>query len=144
MKNNSQIHQTHQKDTNIKNTVDIFVYGTLKVGGYFADYFDGIRKKSVQAKVKGTLFRIVYGWFPGLILGGESEVTGELHTYSNAKEVLQVMDEIEGVREKLFKREIALVKLDTGEVREAVVYTFNQSTQGSEAVESGVWDIEED
>lgn len=125
-------------------TVDVFVYGTLKKGGYFSKSFDSVRERSVPSRIKGTLFNIGNGEFPGVVLNNENEVVGELHTYRERKDVLKLMDHIEGVEQKLFKREMTSVKLENNEIKEAIIYTFNQSTDDFEIIKDGVWKIEEE
>ena len=54
------------------NTVKVFVYGTLKQGGYFAKRFDKFRLSNKLGKTKGTMFN-VFNSYPGLVLTGNTE-----------------------------------------------------------------------
>ena len=122
-----------------------FVYGTLKIGGVFAEHFDVYRLSSEKATLKGMdLYDI--GWFPG-ILPGKGSVIGELHKYKEPDMVLKYMDQIEGHTEDkkgLFKRECKTVITESGKEIEAIVYIYNNNNKGPEfmkIVESGVWDL---
>ena len=129
-----------------------FVYGTLKVGGFFAEAFDELRTECKNAKLKGfDLFKIGGGsssWFPGIIKG-KGEVIGELHAYNKdyIKEVFANMDAIEGYNEKdparsLYRREKAVVELEDGSTEEANVYIFNNKMPKEfPKIESGIWPI---
>jgi len=129
--------------------VKVFVYGTLKVGGYFAKRFDGVRLSSVKATVSGKL----YGGkdYPRLLLAPEEEaclVYGELHTYFKADEVIKAMDSIEGYREdqskvyNLYNRKLIKVKLEDGTEEEAFIYEYAHKPEfDADVLESGKWEI---
>ncbi len=125
-------------------TGKVFVYGTLKVGGYFAEHFNSVRLKSSKAKIKGTLFDS--GQFPAMKLDGKHVVHGELHEYSNFVEVILQMDRIEGYNgEKdrefnLYNRTKTMVETDEGN-KIAVIYEFNKSTVNMPIIETGIWEI---
>lgn len=129
-----------------------FVYGTLKVGGYFAGAFDKLRTNCQPAKLKGfNLFRIGGdgSWFPGIVRG-DGEVTGELHSYDDEyfNLVRNHMDAIEGYNPKspknsFYRRTTAIVELDDGTEEEAIVYIFNDEIKDDYAqLKSGVWPID--
>ena len=132
----------------MKNTGWVFVYGSLKVGGYFSRAFDRQRKFAIPASVKGTLLNL--SSFPGLILGGEKEVQGELHLYKDFHKVVREMDYIEGYRKRndlgnLYHKQVINVKMDDYKTVRALVYTLNTdriSTFGCAIVESGEWPID--
>lgn len=129
-----------------------FVYGTLKVGGYFASQFDNVRVNSQPATlIKHDLYGIGskgLASFPGAV-PGEGKIVGEVHTYDSKdhEKVLRAMDAIEGysaTNEKgsLYLRAKKDVILDNGETVEAFVYIFNQSIRDDyEKVETGIWEI---
>lgn len=74
----------------------VFVYGTLKVGGFFAQGFNDDRKEVVPATVRATLYGDRdYRGYP-MLKEGTNVVHGELHTYDNIEDVIQRMDIIEG------------------------------------------------
>jgi len=125
--------------------VKVFVYGTLKVGGYYASNFDNVRINVKQAMVPGK----IYGGagYPRLRLNDDGElVYGELHTYEEGDNVLQLMDRIEGYNPKgtnnLYNRKKIKVLLENGDSEEAYVYEYASELSGrAEVVESGKWEI---
>jgi len=122
----------------------VFVYGTLKVGGYFAEGLDKARKSSVPAKATGKLINID-NRFPGLI-DGDGTVHGEIHEYDQFDRVLMVMDGIEGYTKRdpensLYRRRVIEVETDAGETEEVYAYFFNRAADEWDEVKSGIWDI---
>lgn len=135
-----------------------FVYGTLKIGGYYANDFDKFRISSEKATINNmNLYKISY--YPGM-LPGIGIVTGELHKYKNPKIVTQLMDRIEGYKPKLkpefslFKRKRMIVITETGKEIEANLYIYNYKITGKEIkynyeyqikevklIENGIWNI---
>jgi len=105
-----------------------FVYGTLKIGGRFAEMFNKKREFSKRATLKGfNLYNL--GAYPAII-EGEGEVKGELHSYSDPKNIKNKFDYIEGYRPENEKyshylRRKVKVTLENGEEKEAYVYIFN-------------------
>lgn len=131
----------------LEDTGKIFVYGTLKIGGSFADIFDEVRISSEEATINGTLF-CTESWFPGVVLGKDRIVFGELHEYKEFTKVIEVMDQIEGFepespKRSLFIRQKAAVETTHGE-ETATIYTFNGSTKDCEIIEDGVWLIQKE
>jgi gamma-glutamylcyclotransferase (GGCT)/AIG2-like uncharacterized protein YtfP len=132
----------------MKNKGHVFVYGSLKVGGHFAKAFDGVRKNITKASVKGTLFNM--GSFPGIVLGGEKTVHGELHLYEDFAQVVRRMDYIEGYRKRndprnLYHKNVIEVKTGDGKTIKALVYTLNTDRTGVEGralIEDGIWPID--
>lgn len=128
-----------------------FVYGTLKVGGFFAAHFDKVRKTHKSAKLKGfDLYRIGSGrnsWFPGIV-EGNGEVIGEIHEYEDADLVLDAMDHIEGYnaadpKNSFYRRKVLEVELEDGFIEKAFVYIFNDELDEAwPQLETGVWPIE--
>jgi gamma-glutamylcyclotransferase (GGCT)/AIG2-like uncharacterized protein YtfP len=121
-----------------------FVYGTLKVGGKFAEYFDDYRLTSTKAVLKGhDLYNL--GWFPG-IKEGTGKVHGELHTYDNVGFVTKELDRIEGFNKlsesgSLFVRKRLPIETDDGVV-EANVYVFNRDLdKNCRLISDGIWEI---
>lgn len=106
--------------------VFVFVYGSLRKGAsnhWRLDEAIFIRKEAVA----GTLLKI--DWYPGLILGGESLVKGEL--YQVSPELLAELDAFEGIGQ-------------TGEYRRVKVgdfwvYEWLKGTEGYEMIRSGDW-----
>jgi len=127
-------------------TEKFFVYGTLKVGGHFANQFDHVRTSSVKATLKNMdLFNL--GWFP-TIKHGKGKVVGEVHEYVDPKRILAIFDQIEGFNPKnpdagLYVRNEHDVVLETGETVKAIAYTFRQDVPAeAEKIEDGVWKLE--
>lgn len=134
-----------------------FVYGTLKVGGYYANDFDKLRISSEKAIINNmNLYKISY--YPG-ILPGIGTVTGELHEYKNPEIVIQLMDRIEGYKPKLkpelslFKRKRMVVITEAGKEVEANLYIYNYKItrkevksykyqiEGATLIKNGIWNI---
>lgn len=126
-----------------------FVYGTLKIGGVYAKDFDQVRQKSVNATLFGYQMHSCVA-YPAItpICDGENEFTieGEVHTfaYKHLDQVMRAMDRIEGYHpddpeSSLYKRELKLVVLESGEIVEAWVYVWTQSTEGLPEIKSGKW-----
>ena len=123
----------------------IFVYGTLKVGGYFSPPFNNKRLSTQPATVKGTLYDL--GGFPGLSLEGSDVVHGELHLYKDFSLVLRHMDLIEGFsanrgRNNLYARQTFEVKTPNGK-QLAELYTINPMVvrRFGKVLKSGAWPI---
>lgn len=111
----------------MRNTGLIFVYGTLKLGGFYADQFDSFRIDSVKGHIEGNLYDL--GSFPGILLSGKNKVHGELHKYSEFDTVIKLMDQIEGYRgenhpDNFYERKAVEVTTETGEIIEAVTYSL--------------------
>ena len=123
-----------------------FVYGTLKVGGHFADSFDEFRKSSAPATIKDhSLFNL--GWFPTVAPEEGSVVHGELHEYNHPDVVLRAFDRIEGYtgnpKTDLYDRKVVKVTTEDGKVHEAFLYVFAQPLPSrAKKVESGVWALD--
>lgn len=140
MKNLSRQSKKQLKATPGHDTIKVFVYGTLKVGGHFAAEFNSVRLDSKPGTIQGTLYSITDGFFPGVKLEGKGEVHGELHTYEKAEAVLARLDQIEG-EGYLYDRTAVEVRLDDGEVEEAITYIYKHSTENDEIIENGVFEI---
>lgn len=129
-----------------KDTGYVFVYGTLKVNtgpDAYARYFDTVRVSSENAKIQGKLYD--FGYFPALICGGDSTVYGELHKYNRFKEVLALMDQIEGYigpgnKENLYRRVEIDATVEGGKAIVALAYEFAQPIEkGTPSVVDGEW-----
>lgn len=130
-------------------TGQVFVYGTLKVGGYFAERFNHLRLNSKNATIKGALLDL--GDFPGIKTEVDGQVHGEIHEYNDFENVVYEMDLIEGYsgpnRHNLFNR-IKVIATDDSEEAvetEVIAYEFAQELPGEVIeryrVESGIWQI---
>ncbi len=116
----------------------LFVYGALRKGAS-----NDWRMKTARwlgpAEVPGTLMKI--DWYPGLVLGDEGLVKGEV--YEIGPELLKELDEFEGVgsgdeRNSEYHRIRARVTLN-GEPTEVWIYEWLKGTEGYRIVESGDW-----
>lgn len=120
--------------------MNIFVYGTLKVGGPLASSFDDSRVSSEKAVLRGyDMYDI--GNFPGIV-PGEGAVSGELHKYKG-KLVRGIMDSIEGYyadapEKSLYLRREVEVETENGS-QTAFVYVFNKNISGRKKIASGQW-----
>lgn len=126
-------------------TVKIFVYGTLKVGGFFAHRFDRVRLSSVEATLYDhALYDL--GSFPGVVSSHNGTVHGEVHTFSHGEEVLAKMDYIERYnphkeKSSLYVRQITTVQTPAGP-KEVYLYVFNQPLPaGAKKIMNGIWEI---
>ena len=131
----------------------VFVYGTLKVGGYFAMKFNESRKKVKQGTVKAELWGDKNFRSYPMMQHGEGVVHGELHEYDgDINSLIDDMDHIEGYRwhdpeNSLFKRELITVTLDDGSEEQAWAYFFNGFPSGEKPKSvvhhvQGVWHLE--
>ena len=120
-------------------TVKVFVYGTLKVGGHFAKSFDGMRKFSTRASVDASLFDL--GAFPCVVLNTGFKVHGELHEYNHIKEVIKQMDMIEGYHEgsnhNLFNKKEVEVTTISGDIEKAIIYEIANTKAILNSVKNG-------
>lgn len=129
----------------------VFVYGTLKVGGFFAEHFDKYRIHSFKATVYGSLYS-VQNQFPAIILDLDNGgiVHGEIHSYTNGEEVLALMDLIEGCEvpedggspTNLFNRSLTIADFDDDNAEvPVIIYTWNQAMNYLEKIDSGIWEL---
>ena len=122
----------------------VFVYGTLKVGGGFAQRFDKFRVSIKTGKIKGTMFNI-FNSYPGVVLQGDNIIKGEVHEYTNAKEVEQALDRIEGYMgeghaHNLYNKSRVLVNTDDGQ-EECFMYEYARNTANIPKIAEEEWKI---
>lgn len=121
-----------------------FVYGTLKIGGYFAKQFNDFRINSEIAEISGyNMYNL--GTFPG-IKPGKGIVVGELHEYTNTDKVTKQMDLIEGyyseINDGMYLRKRVMVKTNIGQFKEANTYIFNMKIpKYAKKLVSGFWEL---
>ena len=127
--------------------MEVFVYGTLKVGGRYAHQFNRMRSFVTQAKVKGTMYS-VGGSYPAVVLDGDTEIVGEVHQYPDdkRKEILARLDSIEGYRgpdnaNNLYNRKEVEVTTAEGKSVKAMMYVFNREVAQLEKVADGYWPV---
>lgn len=117
----------------------VFVYGTLRRG----DDNDINRLSPApvfvgNAVVRGQLFHL--GRYPGMLLGGDKDVVGEVYAITPALE--RTLDEIEELypqqTDEYFKRDIS-VRVE-GQTLPCIVYEINpRYTAGKPMIQSGDW-----
>lgn len=116
-----------------------FVYGTLRQG----DDNDITRLRPAprfvgRATIKGRMYHL--GRYPGVLLGGQADVVGEV--YEIAPELERVLDEIEELypqqTNEYFKRELPVSV--SGAVVQCIVYEINPDfVQGRPLIADGDW-----
>lgn len=115
----------------------VFVYGSLRKRAS-----NGWRMKEAcylgVAKVGGTLVKV--DWYPGLVLGNQGQVIGEV--YEVDPDLLKELDQFEGIgapdRNGEYQRVRARVFLG-GKTVEVWIYEWLQGIEDYEVVESGDW-----
>lgn len=125
------------------NELKIFVYGTLKVGGRFSKRFDPVRTSVKTGSIKGTLYDL--GSFPGVKLESNSIIIGEVHTYTQAKDVEAALDRIEGYfgekhPHNLYNKRQVEVQTEDG-IETCLMYEFAKDVKKFTKIKEGVWKI---
>jgi len=107
----------------MSDAVAFFVYGTLKRGESRENCWPYRPIAVLRGSVGGTLWQIAD--YPGLVLGEESRVAGEiwLFTASQESKILQVLDEVEGYPDLFDRVSVECETLD-GQPIHATTYTF--------------------
>ena len=116
-----------------------FVYGTLRQG----DDNDITRlepapRKLGTARIKGVMHHL--GGYPGVTLGGEADVLGEVYAVGSALEAKldAIVSEYPAQADEYVKREITVQV--NGEKLTCHVYEINPSyVQGKPVIASGDW-----
>jgi gamma-glutamylcyclotransferase (GGCT)/AIG2-like uncharacterized protein YtfP len=126
----------------------IFVYGTLKEGGYF-DNNRLVKNRDSVTKAHIENFKLLdLGAFPGIVPSENKnlKVHGEIHEFKDINNALELIDKIEGYDEtnkedSLYVRKTANALDDNGNKVKVFVYVFNQYNKSKKhrVVESGVW-----
>ncbi|WP_298396740.1 gamma-glutamylcyclotransferase [Sphingobium sp.] len=119
----------------------LFVYGTLRAG------FDGpmarrLRAEAVligPARVKGVLYRIAD--YPGLAVGGDDWVTGDLFALPNMAATLSWLDIYEECAPSFpqpheYRREICAVEAAGGAIY-AWIYAYARDTTALDKIDGG-------
>jgi len=117
----------------------VFVYGALRKGASNAWRMKESSFVS-KASVSGVLVKV--DWYPGLVLGPEGRVFGEV--YEVNEQVLAELDVFEGVglsdeREGEYQRVKAQVVLENGETRDCLIYEWQLGVENYEKVANGDW-----
>jgi gamma-glutamylcyclotransferase (GGCT)/AIG2-like uncharacterized protein YtfP len=117
----------------------VFVYGTLRKGqANDITLLSPLPSYVGTGTTAGDLYQL--GWYPGLVLGGEGRVVGEV--YRITKQLERRLDEIEEIwpepTNEYFKRLIP-VEVD-GALLECIVYEINpERIAGKPLIPGGDW-----
>lgn len=118
----------------------VFVYGTLRRGGRNdIARFHPEPERVADARVAGTLYDL--GAYPGAVLGGSSEVVGEIYRIEPELEAqLDALEEVEPDDSgEYIKREV-LVELGGGECLPCLVYEIHPARiRERTVISSGDW-----
>ena len=123
----------------------VFVYGTLKQHGNFATRFNSNRLSVKPARIKGKMYK-VNNAYPAVILEGKKDVFGELHEYSDFKNVLKELDRIENYDDNpetdLYTRvRMNVWSQNSASYIEAWVYLWNGSVTMLDEMPGGFWPV---
>jgi gamma-glutamylcyclotransferase (GGCT)/AIG2-like uncharacterized protein YtfP len=119
----------------------IFVYGSLKPGGWSHHLLEGrVEEDPVQGSVRGSLYNA--GNFPALKIDYKSEVQGFLYTVKEGEYVtlLRTLDRLEGYP-NLFGRCQMGVRVGNCVEFASVYYGIDEYLFKGERIESGIWDV---
>lgn len=118
----------------------IFVYGLLRPGqtGYQGLDLAGRTKTVAQGKVRGRLYHL--GDYPGLILGGDGVVHGDVLAFDDPGlwaelDAYELYDPDQPAASEYVRTEVDLIDCGT----RVTVYRYNRATTGRPVVVSGNW-----
>lgn len=117
----------------------VFVYGTLRRGDdNDITCLSPAPRWVGEARIAGTMYH--FGRYPGVLLGGDGQVTGEV--YEISPELERVLDEIEELypqqTNEYFKRRITVQTV--GRSVDCIVYEINAALVADKPViASGDW-----
>lgn len=135
-------------------TIDVFVYGTLKPGGrYHPEYCAPYLKKSQPAQVRGQLYDLPHLGYPAMTLG-DGWVKGYLFTLDAI--ALSGLDYLEGYsppekpalhdendfEEEYMRQQATVFDLAGQVIGEAWIYFMEQPPAGAIWLSTGEWMIE--
>jgi gamma-glutamylcyclotransferase (GGCT)/AIG2-like uncharacterized protein YtfP len=114
----------------------LWVYGTLRRGcaNPHAHLLRRAARYAGPARVQARLYRI--RWYPGIRLGGEDWVTGDLFQILD-RSVLPELDRYEGSNE--YQRVHGFAELGSGERIKCWVYEYLGGVSESRRIASGDW-----
>ncbi|GAA0611462.1 gamma-glutamylcyclotransferase [Virgibacillus siamensis] len=120
---------------------NVFVYGTLRMGGRNHDYLEGAACIYSQCRVRGKLFDTDKD-YPVMQLNDSSCVFGELYNVTDSQ--MKIIDALEGFEDgrsdNLYNKVTTSVWNESGEECLAIVYTAAQSMNYSTCeISSGDW-----
>jgi gamma-glutamylcyclotransferase (GGCT)/AIG2-like uncharacterized protein YtfP len=106
----------------------LFVYGTLMRGGALHRYLvEAGARAAGRGTIRGQLYRIPGASYPGAIASDDERdrVHGELYRLPRPAENLRLLDQVEGCRTGLFRRDLVEV-LSPGTKRLAWTYFYSR------------------
>lgn len=127
----------------------VFVYGTLKPGGfYWPKFCEGKVERFWKARAKGQIFHLPVN-YPAVHFGGDDWVYGFVLELGDAQ-TLRGFDQLEGFdpgspsdsRNDYFRKRIEVERIDSGDCIEVWSYEMGLEkirSQGGARVESGDW-----
>jgi len=80
---------------------NIFVYGTLRRGGMYADYLNSSELVRKKYQLPGFALYDYQHWYPFMVQQTGSTVVGDIYRVNEAD--LPRLHELEGVQERLFR-----------------------------------------
>ena len=109
----------------------LFVYGTLRKGeGSDLSISSGAEFVS-EDDINGNIYNL--GWYPGVTIGGNNVVHGEVFKLTDAS-IIRQLDIYEGYP-NLYDRSV----VETKGGRRVWVYTINRECGENERIQSGDW-----
>jgi gamma-glutamylcyclotransferase (GGCT)/AIG2-like uncharacterized protein YtfP len=120
----------------------VFFYGTLMTpfNRPGRQRIDQHLSYTGRGSISAALFDL--GIYPAAVPASDGRVWGEVYAISNARDVLQALDEIEGYRQgepeaSLYNRIETPVTLENGQELTAWAYFYNAPLGRAERIESG-------
>lgn len=122
----------------------LFVYGTLLKD--FDSYMSKFLNKNSEFIGAGYFYGRLYqiSWYPGAVLSDVTteKVFGHLFKIYNEDKTFQILDDYEGIGETTehpneYKRELIKTYLDSNDILNTWVYTYNLSTTHLKLITSG-------
>lgn len=123
----------------------VFVYGTLRQGGFYHHLIENLIKSSKKAYTKGNMYHYPlngdYGYYPYLT-EGDQIIYGELFTFNDFNHAMSILDDLED-NGNLYKRKLHPVYDVDNQNRIAWVYFIIPSSEKKgKWIESGDWLLE--
>ena len=124
----------------------LFVYGSLKPGGWANHLLYGYTGNMEDAWIVGAEIYDVSGRYPALNLESALNTDKTVHgivydiTQGDESELLKNLDRLEGYP-RLFDRDTILVETDSGPVKATIYFGVDKRLFRGEIVTDGVWTI---
>jgi gamma-glutamylcyclotransferase (GGCT)/AIG2-like uncharacterized protein YtfP len=128
-------------DHSLAQSRTVFVYGTLRRGG--SNDIHRFGPPAPRFRGTGRIAGVLYdlGPYPGVLLGGEGRVVGEVYeVMPEVERALDVLEEVRDDDEGEYRRRQALVVLDGGRQVACLVYEIHpRRARGRPVIASGDW-----